>query len=91
MHTTDDIHAMLEFIAEQVSEINDNTRILINRKLGSRSRKPTPEDHEEDSGEIIDKGKIIALRAAGWSYSQIADEMQCSKSAVAYIIKEANK
>lgn len=87
-YTTVDIYIMLERITEDISEINENVRILMNKKLGSRSRKPTDEDRDEDSGETIDRGKVLALRKAGWSYSKIAEEMQCSKSAIANIIKE---
>ena len=39
----------------------------------------------------VDKGKIAALRKAGWSYDKIADEMGLTKSAVTNIIFKMRK
>lgn len=42
----------------------------------------------------IDKGKIGALRKAGWTVAEIADEMKCSAPTVRKVlseIQEANK
>lgn len=84
-YSTNEIYMMLEFMAEQISEINDNVRVLINRSLSGK-------DRSTESEVSIDYGKVKALRKAGWSYSKIAEEMGCSKSAVAAIIrKEALK
>jgi ribosome-binding protein aMBF1 (putative translation factor) len=81
---------VLEAIFEQVSEINDNLRILLNRTLSGKSRSSWNDDDVTESG--IDKGKIRALRKAGWSFQKIAEEVGCSKSAVLEIVKkEATK
>ena len=39
----------------------------------------------------VDKGKIAALRKAGWSYDKIAEEMGLTKSAVTNIIFKMRK
>lgn len=36
----------------------------------------------------IDKGKIGALRKAGWTIAEIADEMKCSQPTVRKILEE---
>lgn len=82
-YSTVDIYVLLERLTEEVGEINENVHILLNKKLGTQTRKPVPEETA-----TIDRGKVLALRKAGWSYSRIADEMECSKSAIANIIRK---
>lgn len=36
----------------------------------------------------VDRGKVLALYKAGWSYTKIADEMGCSPARIGQIIKE---
>jgi len=35
----------------------------------------------------LDMGKVKALRAAGWSYAKIADEMRCSAQTIVNKLK----
>lgn len=66
-------------IAEAVEEIADSVRIKRNRAMML------------ENASDIDRGKVLALRQAGWTYSKIADEMGCSKSEVGWIVREAKK
>lgn len=46
--------------------------------------KPAPVKKKAQSGgrKPIDDGRIMALRAAGWSYSKIADDLGCSPQTI---------
>lgn len=46
----------------------------------NRSKKPA-----------VDRGKVYALRDAGWSGAKIADEMRCSEARISQILKERSK
>lgn len=43
---------------------------------------PDPEIQKAKKRKPIDRGKIKALRTAGWTVKQIADDMQCSEQTV---------
>lgn len=72
----DDLVEVLTRIAEALEDIEENVRIKKNHDIIS------------DRAQEIDKGKIIALRNAHWTYKDIADEVGCSKSEVAYIVRK---
>lgn len=37
---------------------------------------------------MVDKDRIRELRAAGWTYQRIADELGCSRAWVEYVVKD---
>ena len=39
----------------------------------------------------IDRGKVAALRKAGWKVKDIAEEMQCTETTIYTILKEAKE
>lgn len=79
---------LLEAIFEQVSEINDLLRIFLNRSL---SGKPRSKLDTTTTPTGIDKGKIIALRKAKWTFRDIAEEVGCSKTTAIRIVQAEEK
>ena len=53
-----------------------------------REVEPTPVQKEKKAPKI-DKGKVRALRTAGWKVKDIAGEMGCSAQAVYSVLKES--
>lgn len=72
-----DIYEVLVRIAESLESIEESIRIKKNH------------DIIKTYASEIDKGKILALRNAGWTYKDIAEEVGCSKSEVAYVIRNS--
>ena len=53
---------------------------------------PAPKPEEpKPAKKPIDKGKIVALRNAGWVVKDIADEMRCSTQLVYKVLNEAKQ
>ena len=48
-----------------------------------------PEQKKTTKKITVDKGKIIALRNAGWKYKDIAEDVGCSEATVYSVLKEA--
>lgn len=80
----------------------NNIRMVIEHKIEAEPV-PDPEEQQPDSepkkrkrnpgGKMgapkkIDRGKVFALRKAGWTAAKIADEMKCSLGTVKRILQE---
>ena len=52
----------------------------------TKKKDPDKPETEKPGRKILDKGKIMALHKAGWRNKDIADEMNCSQSAVSTVI-----
>jgi ribosome-binding protein aMBF1 (putative translation factor) len=87
-YDTNEIYMLLEFISEQITEINDNVRVLLNRSLSTTEPRKNPIPTQTP---VIDRDKVKALRKAGWSYSQIAEELNASKSTIAKIVQKEER
>lgn len=59
----------------------------IRKKL--RETQPPPKSRKIQSK--VDLGKIIALKKAGWTYKQIADEMKLTEKQVGNYLYNAKK
>lgn len=57
----------------------------VSKETGSKVKKSIDPKKEEPK-KTIDIGKIMALRKAGWTYEQIADELGTSKARIASAI-----
>lgn len=53
----------------------------LNQKAGNPDKK-------EGKRKLIDRGKVAALKNAGWSVKDIADEMRCSDKTIYYVLKK---
>lgn len=53
----------------------------------TKEEKPKPAKKTKE----IDKGKVVALRNAGWVIKDIAGEMQCSTQTIYNILNEAKQ
>ena len=57
----------------------------VSKETGSKVKKSI-EPKKEEPKKTLDIGKIMALRKAGWTYEQIADELGTSKARIASAI-----
>ena len=68
------------------------------KQLGAEAPEPVQEEPKKEEPKAkpkapkkakpIDKGKIGALRKAGWTIAEIADEMKCSQPTVRKVLEE---
>ena len=69
-------------------ELNDKLNELVDEMLTDT---PADPKSEKPKRRTVDKGKVLALHAAGWSAAKIADEMRCSTQTVYRIVSEAKE
>lgn len=74
-------------------ELNKNLAGTSQEPLQEEPKKPEPKAESvkaapKKTAKPIDKGKIGALRKAGWTVAEIADEMKCSAPTVRKVLSE---
>ena len=52
---------------------------------------PAAGEEKAQKRKVIDRGKVMALKQAGWSGRKIAEEMKCSEQTVCNIISQERK
>lgn len=59
------------------------------RKPGRKSGKLKPSNRKTEGGVIIDVGKVLALRHAGWSVKDIASDMHLEEDVIRRVLAES--
>ena len=79
----------------QIKELEEEILLGIEDKFEQFHKiKPAPEAETPEqpkpkrNTKRLDRGKISALRAAGWTFAKIAEEMDCNVNTVYRIVQE---
>lgn len=78
----------LEEKFQEILNSVDEQKPMPSKKVTVKKESKTLSGKKESGGYKLDKGKICALFKAGWSPTKIADEMNCTTTAVTYHLKK---
>ena len=75
----------LDFCPECWAKLVEVVRHLADGMMAAQPDEPDPEPEEPKKRATVDKGKAQALRDAGWTLQQIADELHSCPSYISWI------